>query len=114
MPLLRPGPVGRQAQAATDAKLEAEIVSYSRSRGLFAGVSLDGTVLNADARTNASYRKNPEVDDKKLAALKTKLLELGSTKVIEAKAGSHDPAAGRDPGRAADQKALVLQLELLE
>lgn len=74
------GPVGRQAQAATDAKLEAEIVSYSRSRGLFAGVSLDGTVLNADARTNAAYRQNPAAEDKKLAALKGKLLDLSSTK----------------------------------
>jgi lipid-binding SYLF domain-containing protein len=74
------GPVGRQAQAATDGKLEAEIVSYSRSRGLFAGVSLDGTVLNADARTNAAYQKDPAAEDKKLAALKGRLLELSGTK----------------------------------
>src|SRR5271170_7597710 len=45
------GPVGRNAQAGTDWKLSAEFLSYSRSKGLFAGINLDGTVLsqNQDA-----------------------------------------------------------------
>ena len=42
------GPVGRNATAATDIRLSAEILSYSRSKGLFAGVSLDGAVMQAD------------------------------------------------------------------
>jgi SH3 domain-containing YSC84-like protein 1 len=42
------GPVGRQASATTDLKLTAEILSYSRSKGIFAGVSLVGTVVQAD------------------------------------------------------------------
>jgi lipid-binding SYLF domain-containing protein len=42
------GPVGRNAHASTDAQLKAEIYSYSRSRGLFAGVSLNGAVLSID------------------------------------------------------------------
>jgi SH3 domain-containing YSC84-like protein 1 len=42
------GPVGRDAAASTDLKLTAEILSYSRSKGIFAGVSLDGTVVQAD------------------------------------------------------------------
>lgn len=42
------GPKGRSASAATDATLRAEILSYSRSRGLFAGISLDGTSLRPD------------------------------------------------------------------
>ncbi|MGA3106545.1 MAG: lipid-binding SYLF domain-containing protein [Terriglobales bacterium] len=42
------GPVGRNATAATDLKLNAEILSYSRSKGIFAGVSLDGAVMQAD------------------------------------------------------------------
>jgi lipid-binding SYLF domain-containing protein len=49
------GPVGRQAAAATDAQLRAEILSYSRSRGLFAGVSLDGSALSVDNTSNAVY-----------------------------------------------------------
>jgi SH3 domain-containing YSC84-like protein 1 len=40
------GPVGRNAQAGTDWKLNAEFLSYSRSKGLFAGIDLDGTVLS--------------------------------------------------------------------
>lgn len=46
------GPVGRSAQASTDEQLRAEIYSYSRSRGLFAGVSLDGAVMTIDHRAN--------------------------------------------------------------
>jgi SH3 domain-containing YSC84-like protein 1 len=42
------GPVGRQAAADTDLKLSAEILSYSRSKGIFAGVSLDGAVVQTD------------------------------------------------------------------
>lgn len=42
------GPVGRNADASTDAKMRAEILAYSRSRGIFAGVSLDGSVVQAD------------------------------------------------------------------
>ncbi len=42
------GPIGRSAQASTDEQLKAEIYSYSRARGLFAGVSLDGTRLAID------------------------------------------------------------------
>jgi lipid-binding SYLF domain-containing protein len=49
------GPVGRQASAATDGRLGAEIYSYSRSRGLFAGVALDGSVLQVDAAANQAY-----------------------------------------------------------
>ena len=42
------GPVGRSAAADTDLKLSAEILSYSRSKGIFAGVSLDGAVVQSD------------------------------------------------------------------
>jgi len=42
------GPVGRDASATTDASMQAEILSYSRSRGAFAGISLEGTTLRPD------------------------------------------------------------------
>ena len=42
------GPVGRQAAAGTDVRLNAEILSYSRSKGVFAGVSVNGAVVQAD------------------------------------------------------------------
>ncbi len=46
------GPVGRTAQAETDAQLHAEILSYSRSRGLFAGIDLGGATLRPDKDAN--------------------------------------------------------------
>jgi lipid-binding SYLF domain-containing protein len=46
------GPVGRSAEGATDAQLHAEILSYSRSRGLFGGASLDGAVYKQDEEDN--------------------------------------------------------------
>ncbi len=46
------GPVGRTAQAETDAFMRAEILGYSQSRGLFAGVSLDGSTLRQDLDEN--------------------------------------------------------------
>jgi lipid-binding SYLF domain-containing protein len=49
------GPVGRQASAATDAMLKAEIFSYSRSRGLFAGLAIDGAAMLINHRANAAY-----------------------------------------------------------
>jgi len=53
------GPVGRQASANTDVKLNAEILSYSRSKGVFAGASVDGAVVQADhSGDQAMYGRN--------------------------------------------------------
>ncbi|WP_428330530.1 lipid-binding SYLF domain-containing protein [Mucilaginibacter sp.] len=49
------GPVGRSASANTDYKLEAEVYSYSRSRGLFAGITINGSNLAIDKSANAAY-----------------------------------------------------------
>ena len=46
------GPIGRDASAQTDATMHAEMLSYSRSRGLFAGISLEGATLRPDEDTN--------------------------------------------------------------
>jgi lipid-binding SYLF domain-containing protein len=46
------GPKGRDASASTDAWMRAEILSYSRSRGLFAGISLEGSTLRPDNKAN--------------------------------------------------------------
>lgn len=53
------GPVGRSAQAQTDAQMRAEILSYSRSRGVFAGVSLEGATLRQDADDNEELYGKP-------------------------------------------------------
>jgi lipid-binding SYLF domain-containing protein len=58
------GPVGRTASAETDVTMRAEILSYSRARGLFAGISLAGSTLRADNDANKSlYGKNVTAQD---------------------------------------------------
>ena len=53
------GPKGREAQAGTDINMRAEMLSYSRSRGVFAGISLEGTTLRPDGEANRRlYGKN--------------------------------------------------------
>jgi lipid-binding SYLF domain-containing protein len=55
------GPVGKRGEAATDARLKAEIYSYSRTRGLFAGISLDGSAINIDNKANAAFYRKKKV-----------------------------------------------------
>ena len=58
------GPVGRAASAETDVTMRAEILSYSRARGLFAGVSLDGSTLRPDNGANKNlYGKDVSAGD---------------------------------------------------
>lgn len=52
------GPVGRSSTASTDYKLEAEVYSYSRSRGLFAGITINGSNLGIDKKGNANFYGN--------------------------------------------------------
>ncbi len=55
------GPVGRQSSAATDVGLNAQVYSYSRASGLFAGVALDGSALTIDHRSNELFYQRPGV-----------------------------------------------------
>ena len=58
------GPVGRDAAAATDVAMHAEFLTYSRTRGVFAGLSLDGTVLSQNADdTRSEYGANVPYED---------------------------------------------------
>ncbi len=52
------GPVGRSSSAQTDYKLEAEVYSYSRSKGLFAGITLNGAALSVDGKANNEFYGN--------------------------------------------------------
>jgi lipid-binding SYLF domain-containing protein len=76
------GPVGRTAQAQTDAQMSAEILTYSRARGVFGGISLTGSTLRPDNSTNKDlYGKqlpNREIVTSGVAAPKgaERLLEL--------------------------------------
>ncbi|MBS0420531.1 MAG: lipid-binding SYLF domain-containing protein [Proteobacteria bacterium] len=55
------GPVGRQASASTDTSFKAEVYSYSRTRGVFAGLALDGTALTIDDDANEAFYRKPDL-----------------------------------------------------
>src|ERR1700730_1951411 len=82
------GPKGRDASANTDAWMRAEILSYSRSRGLFAGISLEGSTLRPDNKANA------RIYGRKIAA---RAILLGNKVAI--------PATGRDLVRVLQRNA---------
>jgi lipid-binding SYLF domain-containing protein len=88
------GPLGRQAAAATDVQLKAEIYSYSRSRGLFAGVSLDGSAIRVDHRADDAFYRRDDITPSDILAGKgikaapestVKLIEMMSKLTAEAK-----------------------------
>jgi lipid-binding SYLF domain-containing protein len=60
------GPVGRGAQANTDLELKAEIYAYSKSKGLFAGISLKGAAIQIDADANKKFYKDPEITARRI------------------------------------------------
>lgn len=76
------GPKGRSAQAATDAALNAEILSYSRSKGLFAGVSLEGTTLRQDNDANEDlYGQQISAED--IVLKRTVSVPAGASGLVE-------------------------------
>ncbi len=62
------GPVGRSVEGATDLRFQAEIVSYSRARGIFAGVSFAGSGVTMDRRANAAFYSSPSMTPEKIFA----------------------------------------------
>ena len=66
------GPVGRQASAATDPNFKAEVYSYSRSRGVFAGLALDGTVVSIDDDANESFYNKSGVNASDIIAARSR------------------------------------------
>lgn len=83
------GPKGRDAAAATDVTMRAEILSYSRARGLFAGVSLEGSTLRPDNGANKSlYGKEVPAKD---IALKGAVPPPASAKLLLAALNKKSP-----------------------
>ncbi len=72
------GPVGRNAEASTDLQLRAQILSYSRARGLFAGVTISGSTIRQDTDANRRFYGMP-LSNRDI--------------VLEAKAGAPEPVA---------------------
>ncbi len=60
------GPIGRHTEVATDIRFEAEVFSYSRSRGLFAGVAIEGAGVTMDRRANAAFYGSSSMTPEKI------------------------------------------------
>ena len=60
------GPLGRQTSAATDIEFEAEVYSYSRNRGLFAGIALEGSGVTMDRKANAAFYGSTSMTPEKI------------------------------------------------
>ena len=73
------GPLGREASASTDIQFKSEAYSYSRSRGLFAGVSAEGAALQIDDVSNADFYSDPDIGPNEILSttLRTKLPNAG-------------------------------------
>ncbi len=93
------GPVGRETGVATDGKLQAEIYTYSRSRGLFAGLSIDGSVVQVDQFATGAYYPSPFPGGPVTVPASAAQL----TQAIAAYAGHAEPAT------AVDQNASFVQ-----
>ena len=109
------GPVGRNAAAATDGQLKAEIWSWSRARGLFAGIALDGAVLSIDNGANSSTYGNavtpravfegraPQAPSAAIVAFRD-ALEEATASARQARGGTPAPVIpAADPGAASVQ-----------
>jgi lipid-binding SYLF domain-containing protein len=115
------GPVGRSASAATDQNFAAEVYSYSRSRGLFAGVALDGTSISVDRKANGAYYKksgvmaseiingtmttNDETARRFLAAVTTSTASVPTAASTSAPSGSAPPEESPSTDTTASQPA---------
>jgi SH3 domain-containing YSC84-like protein 1 len=87
------GPVGRTAEGATDAQLHAEILSYSRTRGLFAGVSLAGAILKQDAEANEHlYGRKLDATD---ILIKDKISVPSAAEPLRASLTRYSPRGGK-------------------
>jgi lipid-binding SYLF domain-containing protein len=106
------GPVGRQAEAGTDLQLGAEILSYSRSRGLFAGASLGGSLLEIDWRSIAGFYGNTQFAPADIIAGKVSPTPEAAAELRAAlmKYAPPPAEAAPAPARAAVQEAPLVEI----
>lgn len=94
------GPVGRQATAATDLQMQSEIYSYARSRGFFAGVSLQGGSLAMDRKANGAYYQG-ESSPSKILTDPTIPAPVSGRRFVETLAGMTPALKGQQGSLAA-------------
>lgn len=103
------GPVGRQTAVATDIVFQAEVYSYSRSRGLFAGVALEGAGVTMDRKANAAFYADTSMTPERIFVSSPNVApDIANTfvQVLTAQTNrlprSPGMRAGTDPGEPAD------------
>jgi lipid-binding SYLF domain-containing protein len=103
------GPLGRASSAATDATLSAQVLSYSRNSGLFAGVALDGTVIAVDRGANESFDGVSGILASQILANKVGNVPPAAQEFVAAltRITSAPVAAGATPATAAPSSAPV-------
>jgi len=101
------GPVGRQGSAATDMNFNAEIYSYARTRGLFGGIALDGSVISIDKSGNAALYGKGSVTATEIFSGQAPAAPATAQRFLERLAAGHAHGgeifarpAGRYAGRA--------------
>ena len=95
------GPVGRGASAATNLGLDKEVYSYSRSKGLFAGIALDGSVLSINRKGNGAYYRQPGITVSEIFSGRVPAPGTGVRDLLaELTRATVAPAAGAEPTAA--------------
>jgi lipid-binding SYLF domain-containing protein len=92
------GPVGRQTSAATDVGLNAQVYSYSRAKGLFLGMALDGSGLTIDHASNEAYYRKPGILASEIMTGSMATSDQNARQFLAAIGGA---PAGSAPGNAA-------------
>ncbi len=90
------GPVGRHAGASTDVELKAEIYTYSRSRGAFAGVSLEGSALQVDDDANAAFYQRKEISPATILEGGRELHTPTAAGTLKKKLEKYSPTTGKE------------------
>ena len=102
------GPLGRYTSAATDVRFDAAVYSYSRTRGLFAGVALDGAVVGIDHDNNARYYTEPGITLQAIAAIDPASAPASARELLGRLQAAVEPTPA---GAGTDQPADTVQTE---
>jgi len=103
------GPVGRQGSAATDIAFNAEIYSYARTRGLFGGIALDGSVISIDRSANASFYHKSGVGASEIFSGQAPAPPATAQRFLERLAQATGTAIRTSPAPQADVPAIAGQ-----